>query len=214
MTRLVLASTALIALMTSCADAAPPPTASIPSASGSSEANGLPGQPFRATAILETMRDSRRPGGVPDELETDAIAAKLSDHIWTIDGEPWSTMSAGGSCGPRTCTLEISGAHPNSQGDDLWVFAVEPDSGGVEVVSTELRSLAPVRVDQLDEMTRSMFPGLESQDLTSARWLPPPDESQFVLSYRDSGEERSGCGADITVDAVARNVVSETTFDC
>ena len=214
MSRLVLASTALVALMTSCADAVPAATASLPSASGSSNADGLPGRPLDATAILEAMRDSRRPGGVPDELQTDAIAGELADLIWTVDGEQWSTMSVGGSCGAQMCALEIAGAHPDSQGDDVWAFEIAPDSEGVEVVSTELRSLTPDRVDQLDEMTRSMFPGLESQNLTSARWLPPPDDSQFVLSYRDSSEERSGCGADITVDAVMRTIVSDLALDC
>jgi len=215
MTRLVLASAALVALMTSCADAVPPATASLPSTSGSSDADGPPGRPFDAIAMLEAMRDSRRPGGVADELETDAVAAELADLIWTIDGEPWSTMSAGGSCGPRMCTLEISGAHPDSQGDDLWVFEVEPDTGGVAVVSTELRALSRDRVDQLDQMTRSIFPGtLQGLNLTNARWLPPPEESQFVVSYRYGDEERSACGADITVDAAVRRVVSDRSLDC
>ncbi|HEX7197446.1 MAG TPA: hypothetical protein VF364_11515, partial [Candidatus Limnocylindria bacterium] len=63
----------------------------MPSATASPKAFDLPeaGRPFDAEAILAAMRDSRRPGGVPDEMQTDAIAAAVADAIWTIDGEPW-----------------------------------------------------------------------------------------------------------------------------
>ncbi len=174
-----------------------------------------PGRPFDATAILAAMRDSRRPGGVPDELETDAVAAALAEAIWTIDGEPWTTMSTGGSCGPQTCTLEIAGAATGTHGEDLWVFEVVPDSGDVQVVSTDLRSLPDDLVGHLDELTRSLFhPGtIASLRLTNGRWLPPPDESRFVVSYRSGGEE-SSCGADITVDAVVPSVISDLALDC
>lgn len=161
------------------------------------------------------MRDSRRPGGVPDELETEAIADAVAGRIWTLDGEAWTTTTAGGSCGPRTCTLEVAGARPDSEGDDLWVFEVEPATATVEVVSTDLRALPPALVDHLDELTRSIFPGtLQGLHLTNARWLPPPEESQFVVSYRYGDEERSACGADITVDAAVRRVVSDRSLDC
>ncbi|MCA1568764.1 MAG: hypothetical protein LC798_00260 [Chloroflexi bacterium] len=161
------------------------------------------------------MRDSRRPGGVPDELETEAIAEAVAGRILTLDGEAWTTTTAGGSCGPRTCTLEIAGADPGSQGDDLWVFEVEPATATVEVVSTDLRALPPALVDHLDELTRSIFPGrLQGLNLSNARWLPTPDETQFVMSYRDGDEEGSACGADISVDMIERSVLSEDSLDC
>jgi len=49
--------------------------------------------------------------------------------------------------------------------------------------------------------------------LTNVRWLPPPDETQFVISYRSGGEEGS-CSADITVDVVVPSVVSDLILDC
>ena len=229
MTRRLTILAALVALLAACADVRPIPSASAPDSPpgeslggepSSRTLHGLtlpePGQPFDAEAILSAMRDSRRPGGVPDELETDAIASSIAEAIWTIDGEPWSTMSAGGSCGPQTCTLEIAGADDDVQGEDLWVFEVTPASAAVEVVTAELRSLPLDLVDRLDGLTRSLFPWVDRDGLglTSVRWLPPPDETQFVLSYRFGDEERSSCGYDLTVDAVAPGIVSDLTLDC
>jgi hypothetical protein len=209
----------LATLLASCADIGPSPSQPIqPSAPAEVTRIDLPepGQPFDAAAILAAMRDSRRPGGVPDELETDAIASALAEAIWTLDGEPWRTLSAGGSCGPQTCTLEIAGADADVQAEDLWIFEVTPASGTVDLVSAELRSVPPEMVARLDELTRSLFPPIDGDDLdlTSARWLPPPDETQFVLSYRSGDEERSSCGVDVTVDAVAPGIVSDLGLDC
>ena len=215
----------MLALLTACAAPVPSITSSAepstaapsPSPSAGVEGVDLPeaGRPFDADAILAAMRDSRRPGGVPDELETEAVAAAVADAIWTIDGESWSTMSIGGSCGPQTCTLEVAGAAV-ADGEDLWVFEATPATGAVEVVSAELRSLPPELVGRLDQLTRSLFPpvNVDGLALTNVRWLPPPDETQFVLSYRFGDEERSSCGADVTVDAVVPGVVSDLSLDC
>lgn len=217
------AAAALGAALTACAAPMPSISASAeqplpPSTTPVVEGLELPeaGKPFDAEAILAAMRDSRRPGGVPDELETEAIAAAVADAIWTIDGEPWSTMSTGGSCGPQTCTLEVAGADADAPGDDLWVFEATPGTGAVEVVSAELRSLPAELVSGLDELTRSLYPPVygEGLNLTNVRWLPPPDETRFVLSYRSGDEEESSCGADVTVDAAAPGVVSDQTIDC
>ena len=78
-----------------------------------------PDRPFDADALLAAMRSSRRPGGVPDQLETQAIAAALAERIWTFGGATWSTFSAGGSCGPVACTFEIGGTPPDAQGEDV-----------------------------------------------------------------------------------------------
>jgi len=229
MSRRALALAALVALLTSCAAAVPSPSASDPAPSAtpastqssipSPDAEGLalpePGRPLDATTLLAAMRDSRRPGGVPDELETDAVASAVAEAIWTFAGEPWATMSAGGSCGPETCTLEISGADDGAQGDDLWVFEVVPSTGAIEVTSADLRSLSPDLIGRLDERTRSLFPSgtFEGLSLTNVRWLPPPDDGRFVLSYRSGGEETS-CGTDITVDALVPEIVSDLPLDC
>jgi hypothetical protein len=215
-----LAILALVALMNACAADAPP-SASDPAPSGTTppRAGAIvlpePGHPFDAAAMLAALRDSRRPGGVPDELETDAIASALSNAIWTLDGEPWNAVSAGGSCGPATCTLEIAGAGEGAQADDLWVFEVAPATGAVQIQTTDLRSLPTHLAASLDQLTRSLVPvaELDGLILTNVRWLPPPDEGQFVVSYRSGGEEGS-CGVDVTVDAAVPEIVSGSSSDC
>lgn len=161
------------------------------------------------------MRESRRPGGVPDEIETDAIATALAGAIWTFDGQPWTTTAIGGSCGPESCTLEIAGVRDGMTGDDLWVFAVIPATGSVEVVSAELRVLpteVPVFVDQLVRSVDAAG-SVTGMLLTSLKWLPPPDEGMFVASYRTGGEEGS-CGVDVTLDAARSVVVSAQSLGC
>jgi hypothetical protein len=214
-----LAAGALAALMTSCAASSPSATAN-PESSATRSASevGLPepGQPFDATTLLAAMRDSRRPGGVPDEIETDAVAATLAGAIWTLDGERWTTLTAGGSCGPQTCTLDIAGANAAAPGEDLWVFEVTSETGAVRVLSADLRSLPTDLITRLDELARTLLPAsnLDGLNLTSVRWLPPPDQTQFVLSYRSGDEERSSCGMDLTVDVAVPGIVSDLNLDC
>jgi hypothetical protein len=206
---------ALLALLSACAVA-------VPSRSAATAPEPVvvplhePGQPFDADTLLAAMRESRRPGGVSDEIAIEAVAAELSDAIWTFDGEPWTTISAGGSCGPETCTLELAGAAAGAVGEDLWVFEVTPATGAVEVVSADLRSLPADLLARLDEATRASLPvdQLEGLDLTNLRWLPPPDEAQFVLSYRSGSEEGGPCGLDVTLDAAVPEVVSTAPVDC
>lgn len=220
MTRRLLAILALVALLTACADVALP-SVSEPgaTATASPTASGLalpePGRPFDAATLLDAMRESRRPGGVPDELETDAVASALAEAIWTLGGEPWSSVSAGGSCGPDTCTLEIAGAEDGAQGDDLWVFDITPATGAVRLETTDLRSLSPDLVGYIGELTRSLVPvaELDGLILTNVGWLPPPDGGQFVVSYRSGGEEGS-CGVDVTIDATVPEIVSGGSANC
>jgi len=207
-----------------------PPTAAPPSASRSaplpSEPSpservipGLslprPGPAFEAATLLDAMRTSRRPGGVPDQLETEQIAATLADTLWTYGGEPWTTMAIGGSCGTQTCSLEVAGTRPDSLGEDLWAFEIVPGTGSVTVASADLSALPTEIVDPLDDLARMLFrPGrLDGLVLASVRWLPPPSGGQFVLSYRSGGEEGS-CGADVTVDAVMPEIVEDIPIDC
>jgi len=220
---------ALAIVLTACGEVARPPTTPHPTAAanatpsqaggGSPTAEGIAlpevGRPFDAATLLAAMRDSRRPGGVPDELETDAVATALAEAIWTVDGRPWSKVAASGSCGPSTCTVELSGAPEGAQGDDLWVFDATPETGSVQPQSTDLRSIPTDLVDSLDRFARSSVARgiIDPLILTNVRWLPPPDDGQFVLSYRSGGEEGS-CGVDLTVDAVAADVVSGGSFDC
>lgn len=213
---------ALLVLCTACSTAVPSVTPSTPSLSSSSsaEASGVevaePGRPFDATAILEAMRTSRRPGGVPDELETERIAGAVAEAIWTFDGRPWTTMSIGGSCGTDTCLLEVAGTRPGMAGEDLWVFEAAPAPGDVALTTAELHSVPKDLVARLDETLSTDILSRMARGtmaLTSVRWLPPPDEGHFVLGYRSGGEEGS-CGVDVTVHAPTAEVVSETTLDC
>ena len=173
------------------------------------------GHPFDAATLLAAMRESRRPGGVPDQIETEGIAAAVAGSIWTYGGQPWSTQSVGGSCGPVTCTLEVAGAGPDAQGDDVWVFAITPGTGEVRLVTAELGSVPPEIVAELDTLARSLDEGgsLGSMLLASASWLPPPDEGRFDLSYRSGGEEGS-CSIDLRLDAVHAEVVSSSSSGC
>lgn len=175
-----------------------------------------PARAFDPATLLDAMRTSRRPGGVPDQLETDAIASAVADAIWTYDSDPWTTMAIGGSCGPQTCTLEVAGTRTGSIGEDLWVFEITPETGAVQLVSADLRSLPSDLPTRLDTLTRSLLPpaNFEGLSLTNVRWLPPPDETQFVLSYRSGEEELGSCGMDITVDAVVPGIMSRLFIDC
>jgi hypothetical protein len=230
MTRRALAFAACAVLLAACGNDVPSPSASdvaptaTPSATLSAQPSATlislalpdPGRPYDSGTLLAAMRDSRRPGGVPDALETDAVASALAEAIWTLDGRPWSTMAAGGSCGPETCTLEVSGAAAGAEADDLWVFDVEPGTGAIRVASAELRSLPAGLAADLDVLVRSLVEpdALESLFVTSARWLPPPAEGRFVLSYRSGGEEGGSCGTDLTVDAVVPEIVSDPAIAC
>lgn len=161
------------------------------------------------------MRGSRRPGGVPDQLETDAIAAALAQRIWTIDGEPWTTMSIGGSCGPVRCTLDVAGSRSGSLGEDLYAFEIIPAGGEVAPLSTDLRSLPPDVAAILDGLAREAEAGIgrDGLMLASARWLPPPDQESFELSYR-SGNEEGFCELELTLNVASGAVEQRSANGC
>ena len=172
------------------------------------------GKPFDAADILAAMRESRRPGGVPDELQTDAIAAAVAEAIRTIDGAPWRTMAVGGSCGPEHCTLELSGSHPDGLGEDVWSFDVVPASETVTVVGTSLGSVRRGLADRADVIARgaeaTMLDGLV---LASATWMLPPDDGRLLLAYR-SGNEEGSCRRDVTVDLRTGEIEAGPGVDC
>ena len=172
------------------------------------------GPAFDPATLLDAMRTSRRPGGVPDQLETEEIAAQLADAIWTVDGQPWATMAIGGSCGPQSCSVEVAGTRPGSAGEDLWVFDVDPATSEVRLASAHVAALPADLVSSLDETARMLVgdDSLEGLALASARWAPPTD-GRFVLSYRSGGEEGS-CGIDLTLDAAAPAVIERTAVGC
>ena len=161
------------------------------------------------------MGESRRPGGVPDQLETDAIAATLAQRIWTVDGEPWATIAIGASCGPVRCTLDVAGSRSGALADDLYAFEIIPASGEVTTLSTDLRSIPAEVAAALDRLARAAEPAIERDGLAlaSARWLPPPDNDRFDLSYR-SGDEEGSCELELSLDATTAAVDVRSARGC
>ena len=171
--------------------------------------------PYDAAAILEAMRESRRPGGVPDQLETQAIATEVASTIWTIDGQRWDTITIGGSCGPVRCTLEVGGTRFGSVGEDLWILEVIPAAGEVAVIDTTLRSVPPNVATLLDGLARTAEPGIEREGLVlaSVRWRGPSAEDTYELSYR-SGDEEGSCQLEILVETGLNEVTVEDSTGC
>lgn len=232
--RVVLPALAALAILAGCATAVPSPPASTatsgsptpapaPDASAGPDrptatpALALPdaGRPYDAEELLDAMRDSRRPGGVPGELQDTAIASALAERVWTIDGRPWDTISAGGSCGPEGCTIELSGSTATASGEDLWVFSVEPATGRVELVTADLHAIPDEVAVDLDRLARAADAEgiLQGLLFTSARWLPPPAEHRFALAYR-SGDEEESCAVDLELDAAAGRVTDVARTGC
>jgi hypothetical protein len=160
-----------------------------------------PASPYSAAEILEAMRDSRRPGGVPDEIETDAVAAAVAAAVVTLGGEPWDALAIGGACGPEWCTLDVAGTRDGEDVADAWTLAVFRSGDEVEVVETDLHLLPDGVADRLDTLARGSeaSAALDGLLLASVRWLPPPDEERFVLAYR-AGDEEGSCERDVTLD--------------
>lgn len=175
-----------------------------------------PGTPWDGAALLDEMRRSTRPGGVPDEVQTPSLAEAIAAEVWTVDGATWDTIAIGGFCGTSTCTIDLAGAHLGRAGEDLWTVEIDLASGDVEPIVADVRSLPWDLVDELDGLARSLDDGgdLASMMLTTARWLPPPAEpGRFVLSYRSGGEEGS-CAREVLLDAAAGVVVEQGESGC
>lgn len=189
--------------------ASPPASAASPSAVATPTAPAAePGRPYDADQVLAAMRDSRRPGGVAEELQTQQIASRVADQLWTWDGAPWNTLAIGGTCAPDVCSLEVSGASEGSAGADLYTFSVDPAGGDVQLTLSDLHAYPASLDERLDGVGRSGVPAasLEGMALIGARWLPPPETGRYWLSYRSGGEEGSP-GLDVLVDLPAGSVV-------
>jgi hypothetical protein len=159
--------------------------------SGATGSLATPGTPYAADDVLAAMRDSRRPGGVPDELETDALAEEVAAALWTWNGEPWTSWSIAGSCGPESCTLDVAGSPADGAGTDLYSFDVSRDAGAVSLAGTDLHGYPPDLEARLDAAARQSLAAasLEGLSLVSVRWLPPPETDRYWLVYRSGGEE-------------------------
>jgi hypothetical protein len=165
------------------------------------------GRPYDADAVLEAMRGSRRPGGVPDQLETKAIAAAVSRQVWTWDGQPWLLLSVGGACGPGSCSLDVAGSRDDTLGADLYSFSVDPASGQVDLSTSDLHAF-PSLLDKGLKQAAMAAAGDELAGLAyiGARWLPPPDAGRYWLAYRSGGEEGAP-GLDLLLDLVSGELI-------
>lgn len=184
--------------------ATPAPSSVPPSPAPSPSPTPTPakaGTPYDASTLLQAMADSRRPGGVPDQVQTTPIADQMAQAIWTYDGQPWPALAISGSCGPASCTIDVSGTPDGAAGEDLYTFDVRPDDGMVDVLLADLHGYPTELNSMLDEIARKGVAAdrLAGLSLVSARWVPPPDDGQYVLSYRSGGEEGSPA-LDVVVD--------------
>jgi hypothetical protein len=160
----------------------------------------VPAPAYDADEILAAMRDSRRPGGVPDEIETEDIAAGIAQAVLTLGGDPWDALSIGASCGPEWCTVDVAGTREGQDGADAWILAVT-SSGEVEVVESDLHLLPEGIGSVLDAAARQgeAAEALDDLVLASIRWLPPGEAARFVLAYR-AGDEEGSCERDVLLD--------------
>jgi len=204
---------ALLALMVA-ACGAPSPSPSPPGASdavsaavsASAGTAVVPGRPYDAATLLTGMRESRRPGGVPDRLETDAVAEAVSMLVWTWDGQPWDVLAIGGACGPGECTLDVAGSRQGVPGSDLYSFVVAAD-GGVTLLTSDLHAYDPSLDPTLDLAARQAAEdALDGLTYIGARWLVPPDSGRYWLAYRSGGEEGAP-GVDLLLDLASGEVV-------
>lgn len=221
--RLSVAGAAILAVLAGCGGPAPtvtvspsadpsrPPPSTVATASSGTFAT--PGTPYIAADLLAAMRDSRRPGGVPDELETDAVAGAIAERLWTWDGQPWATWTVAGSCGPASCSLDVAGDAPDGAGTDLYTFSIERSTGVVDVAGTDLHGYPPGLEARLDAIARGALDAadLEGLTLVGARWLPPPETDRYWLAYRSGGEEGAP-RLDVVVD-LATGAVSVVDGD-
>ncbi len=182
---------------------APPSVQPSPSAQAE-----VPGQPYDGAAILKAMQTSRRPGGVPDEIETSAVAAAIAGQVWTWGGEPWQAIVAGGSCGAESCTLDVAGTPDGGAGEDLYTFSIALPAADVKLLVADLHGYPATLAPTLNAVARAGLSAdrLKGLQLLAARWLPPPKAGQFVLSYRSGGEEGSEA-LDVVIDLPSRTVL-------
>lgn len=186
------------------------PTGTPPATAAPTGAIQLPatGRPYDGAEVLAAMRDSRRPGGVPDQLETLGIATQVAAAIWTWHGAPYPSLVIGGSCGPASCTLEVSGAPPSAAGADLYTFSVALPSGTAELLASDLHGYPSGLDAVIDTVIRDRLAPdtLEGLALTGATWQVPPRTGWFWAAYRSGGEEGSP-GLDVLVNLASGEVV-------
>ncbi len=167
-----------------------------------------PGRPYDGDDLLAAMRASRRPGGVPDELETPAVAADLAAGLWTWNGDPYPVLVVSGACGPQRCTVEVSGTPMAAAGADLYVYGVDRATQRVTLDGTDLRGYPAALDPVIDRIVRdALDPALlDGLALAGAAWQLPPATGQLWAAYRSGGEEGSS-GVDVLIDLAGAAVL-------
>jgi hypothetical protein len=169
----------------------------------------MPGRPYDAEAVLAGMRDSQRPGGVPDQLETNEIADAVSRELWTWDGTPWKVLAIGGACGPKSCSLEVAGSRENASGADLYSFVVDPARQAVSISTTDLHAYPGTLDTPLTAAAQAAAgESLDGLAFVGASWLPPPDAGRYWLAYRSGGEEGAP-GLDVLIELASGRLIEK-----
>lgn len=202
---------ALAILLAACTTVTPPPLPSRATTTRSPNAPivaPVPGRPYDGDALLAAMRASRRPGGVPDELEMPAVAADLAAGLWTWNGNPYPVLVVGGACGPQRCTVEVSGTPVAAAGADLYVYRVDRATQRVTLEGTDLRGYPTALDPVIDRIVRdALDPALlDGLALAGAAWQLPPATGQLWAAYRSGGEEGSS-GVDVLIDLAGAAVL-------
>ena len=187
----------------------PNPTQSSRPVPTPSSSGAAPGRPYDGAAILQSMRESRRPDGVPAQLQTAEIAAAVANELWTWDGVAWPQLIIGGACGDATCTLEVSGAPADGAGADLYVLTIVPANAEVSVESTDLHGYPSALDAALQAAAEAAAPNaVHGLAFVSARWLSPPDAGHYWVAYRSGGEEGSP-GVDLLIDLASGDLLDQ-----
>ena len=102
-----------------------------------------------------------RPGGVPDQIETDADRGALwLSAIWTFDGAAVDDDGRGRVVRARAAARSRSPARrAGAPGEDLWVFASRRPPARSRSLSSEVPLAARGHADRLDELAREHRPG-------------------------------------------------------
>ena len=177
------------------------------------------GRPYTAEMIAVELLDV--PDDFPPQLQNELIAAALADRIWTYDGRPYREIWITGSCnepGRTRCDLAVSGLPafaPTRDWEDAYFFAVDLRSG-VILPTTEpgIRGLPAELVPEIEDLARALDADgrLEGMLLRHVRWLPPPPDDAYVVTFGDDNEGDTMIF--VTLDRANRRILSIETRVC
>lgn len=120
----------------------------------------------------------------------------------------YPSLVIGGSCGPSSCTLEVTGQPAGAAGADLYVFAVARPAGAVSLTTSDLHGYPSALDAAIEDLVRAGVPAGDVGGLayTTASWQVPPRSGWFLAAFRSGGEEGSPA-LDVLVDLATRTVI-------